>query len=740
MKKILFICTGNTCRSAFAASYLRKLCENRKISEIEIYSAGTNTLNGMPASENAILAAKEFAVDLSSHRSTILSADLVDSADLVICMTKSHLFTALRISQKQKNCDKLKLLSEFSNNDFPDISDPFGGNLEIYRKCFLQISEAVDNLLLRSIKENKKKTRKNVMKNNSITDWRKKKNFVLAIAADHGGFTLKNKIVAELSARGIKILDLGPDKHDPCDDYSEFGTKLGAAVAKSQCDCGILICRSGVGMGIAANRFHNVRAAIANSTKIAASSRDHNCSNVLVLPGEYLNDDEAFLIINKWLETDFSAEERHVRRLLQIENDSYDEISAIRSVDPEIAEIIDSEKERQSEGIELIASENFATPAVRAAQGSLLTNKYAEGYPGKRYYNGCERVDDAESLAIKRACELFGAEAANVQPHSGSQANMAAYFALIQPGDTILAMDLAHGGHLTHGHPMNFSGMLYKVVPYGVSSETETLDYDNIAKLASEHKPKLIVAGASAYPRVFDFKRLREIADSIGAFLLVDMAHIAGLVAAGEHPSPIPYADIVTSTTHKTLRGPRSGLILCKEKYIKAVNSKVFPGLQGGPMMHTIAAKAICFKEAMSDAFKDYQRQVKKNAAILAQNLVQKGFRIVSGGTDNHLMLVDLRPKKTTGKVVAEILDKAGITVNKNMIPFDPEKPFVTSGIRIGTPAVTTRGMKEEEMLKIADWISKAVDNRENEQVLIEIKNEIKDFMKNFPLPQFINP
>ena len=577
------------------------------------------------------------------------------------------------------------------------------------------------------------------MKKNYLTDWRKKKNFVLGIAADHGGFTLKNKIISELKNRGVKVLDFGPQKHDPCDDYSEFGTKLGAAVSKGKCDCGILICRSGVGMGIAANRFHNVRAAVAHSQKVAVSSRDHNCSNVLVIPGELISEDEAIKIMNKWLETDFSSEERHIRRLIQIENDSYDEISAIRTVDPEIAEIIDREKERQSDGIELIASENFASPAVRAAQGSLLTNKYAEGYPGKRYYNGCQFVDDVESIAIKRACELFGAEAANVQPHSGSQANMAAYFALIQPGDTILAMDLSHGGHLTHGHPMNFSGMLYKVVPYGVSPETETLDYDNIAKLAEEHKPKLIVAGASAYPRIIDFKRLRAIADSISAYLVVDMAHIAGLVAAGEHPSPVPYADIVTSTTHKTLRGPRSGLILCKEKYIKTVNSKVFPGLQGGPMMHTIAAKAVCFKEAQTDAFKNYQTQVKKNAAILAQQLAQKGFRIVSGGTDNHLMLVDLRPKKATGKLVAEVLDKAGITVNKNMIPFDPEKPFITSGIRIGTPAVTTRGMKDAEMAKIADWITKAVDKRDDEQLLSEIREEIKSFMKNFPLPQFVS-
>jgi glycine hydroxymethyltransferase len=570
-----------------------------------------------------------------------------------------------------------------------------------------------------------------------IGDWKKKKNFVIGIASDHGGFKMKSSILETFSRRKINFIDYGPEIFDAQDDYSDFGAKLGFAVSKGGCDCGILICRSGVGMGIAANRFHNVRAAAAHSAKIAKASRDHNCSNVIVIPGDLMGTEEAEKIIDEWMQVPFSEEERHTRRLLQIETDTYDETAAIRGVDPEIAKIIDAEKERQSSGIELIASENFASAAIMAAQGSVLTNKYAEGYPGKRYYNGCECVDDAESLAIKRACALFGAEAANVQPHSGSQANMAAYFALINPGDTVLAMDLAHGGHLTHGHPMNFSGMLYKIVPYGVSPKTEMLDYDEIAKIAKEHTPKLLMAGASAYPRAFDFKRLKEIADSVGAFFVVDMAHIAGLVAAGEHASPVPYADIVTSTTHKTLRGPRSGLILCKEKYIKAVNSKVFPGIQGGPMMHTIAAKAICFKEAMSDDFKRYQKQVRKNASALAGALSRQGFRIVSGGTDNHLLLVDLRPKACTGKIVAEVLDKAGITVNKNMIPFDTEKPFVTSGIRIGTPAVTTCGMAEKEMEKIADWIGKAVEKRDSEAVLAEIKMEIKEFMRNYPMPQF---
>ncbi|MCK5844117.1 MAG: serine hydroxymethyltransferase [Victivallales bacterium] len=488
-------------------------------------------------------------------------------------------------------------------------------------------------------------------------------------------------------------------------------------------------------MGIVANRILGVRAAIADNEKAAKVSREHNCSNVLVIPGDNVSEKEASKIVDAWLSTPFSGNARHIRRLAAIDAITYDEIPTIRHSDPELAEMLDNEVKRQTDGIELIASENFASAAVRQAQGTVLTNKYAEGYPGKRYYNGCEVVDEVESLAIKRACELFGAEAANVQPHAGSQANMAAYFALVKPGDTVLAMSLDHGGHLTHGHPMNFSGMLYDIVPYGVSRETETIDYNEIAKLADEKKPKLIIAGASAYPRIIDFPKLREIADSLEAKLMVDMAHIAGLVAAGLHPSPVPYADVVTTTTHKTLRGPRSGLILCKEELLKPINSKVFPGLQGGPMMHTIAAKAACFKEAMTKEFKTYQKQTILNAAKLAEEITHHGLRIVSGGTDNHLMLVDLRPKHMTGKLVAGVLDKAAITVNKNMIPFDPEKPFVTSGIRIGTPAVTTRGMKEKDMIRIADFINRAISVQHDDEALKAIANEVRNYMKGFPMP-----
>ncbi|QSH41302.1 serine hydroxymethyltransferase [Lentisphaerota bacterium ZTH] len=559
----------------------------------------------------------------------------------------------------------------------------------------------------------------------------------VAVGTDHGGFELKKQLLAALAEKNVKSMDFGPFEMDPEDDYPDFASEAAKAVSLGQVDCGILICRSGIGMAINANRFNYVRAALVEDAGTAVMSRDHNCSNMLVLPGDKLNFAEMMEIVEAWLSTPFSGEERHARRLGKIEVESYDDIAAIRKVDPVIAELIDKEAERQEEGIELIASENFTSCAIRAAQGSLLTNKYAEGYPGKRYYNGCVFVDKVEQIAIDRACELFGAEAANVQPHSGSQANMAVYFALLEPGDTVLAMSLDHGGHLTHGHPMNFSGMLYNIVPYGVTKDTETIDYDEVERLAIENQPKMLLAGASAYPRTIDFKRLRQIADSVGAYLFTDMAHIAGLVAAGAHPSPVPYCDVVTTTTHKTLRGPRSGLILCKEEFIKKINSKVFPGLQGGPLEHVIAAKAICFGEAMGEEFKAYQRQTVKNAAKLAEELEKRGFRIVSGGTDNHLMLVDLRPKGVTGKIVANALDKALITVNKNMIPFDPEKPFVTSGIRIGTPAVTTRGMKEAEMVKIADFIERGVAAGEDEAALAAIAEEVKVFTRDFPMPRF---
>jgi glycine hydroxymethyltransferase len=407
----------------------------------------------------------------------------------------------------------------------------------------------------------------------------------------------------------------------------------------------------------------------------------------------------------------------------------------LAKVDPQIFAAVVAEEKRQDENIELIASENFTSRAVMEAQGSCLTNKYAEGYPRKRWYGGCENVDTAEQLAIDRAKQLFGCEHVNVQPHSGAQANMAVYFSMLKPGDKILAMNLAHGGHLTHGHPANFSGKFYEVSQYGVSAETEQIDYDALERQAADVRPAMITAGASAYPRIIDFPRLRQIADSVGALLFIDMAHISGLVAGGQHPSPIPHAQFVTTTTHKSLRGPRGGIVMCISEHAKAIDGTVFPGIQGGPLMHVIAAKAVCFLEALQPRFRDYQRQVVINAKALAAGLAQHGHRITSGGTDNHLMLVDLRPKGINGKEAQEVLDRAGITVNKNGIPFDTYPIFKPGGIRIGTPAMTTRGMKEEEMLEIADLINDALNRRDDAAGLEEIRGKVKELTRRFPLP-----
>ena len=407
------------------------------------------------------------------------------------------------------------------------------------------------------------------------------------------------------------------------------------------------------------------------------------------------------------------------------------ELELIRKVDPEIAEVIEKELSRQKRNIELIASENFVSSAVMAAMGTILTNKYAEGYPGHRYYGGCEEVDVAENLARERLKKLFNGEHANVQPHSGANANMGVYFSVLEPGDTVLGMNLSHGGHLTHGSPVNISGKFFKFIPYGVDEKTEMIDYDKVRDIAIKTKPKLIVAGASAYPRIIDFKRFREIADEAGAMLMVDMAHIAGLVAAKLHPNPVDYADFVTTTTHKTLRGPRGGAIICKEKYAKAIDKAIFPGTQGGPLMHIIAAKAVCFKEAMTEEFREYQKQIVKNAQALSQALINEGFNLVSKGTDNHLMLLDLRNKNITGKDAEHLLDQIGITVNKNTVPFDPQSPFVTSGIRIGTPAVTSRGFREEDMKEVGSIISHIISNSQD---IEETSVRVKTLTDKYPL------
>jgi glycine hydroxymethyltransferase len=557
----------------------------------------------------------------------------------------------------------------------------------------------------------------------------------IAIGSDHGGFALKTRIADILKDKGVAVEDLGPDSTESVD-YPDFAAAVANEVSNATVDQGIIVCTTGIGVSITANKFPRVRAALCLNADMATMTRLHNNANVLCLSGKYTEESEVEAILDAWLTSEFEGG-RHERRIDKITHYASENSGtiAVYDEDPEIYALLKKEDQRQKENLELIASENIVSKAVREVAGSRMTNKYAEGYPAKRWYNGCEWVDEAERLAIDRAKELFGAEHANVQPHHGSGANMAVYYAMLNPGDTILAMSLAEGGHLTHGHPMNFSGRFFNIVPYGVDKETEQIDYDNIQTLADEHKPKMIVAGASAYSRIIDFKRLRKIADSVGAYLMVDMAHIAGLVAAGCHPNPVPYAEFVTTTTHKTLRGPRGGMILCQEKFAADIDKQVFPGIQGGPLMHTIAAKAVCFHEDLQPAFKTYQQQVVKNAQVLAAALEDDDIRLVSGGTDNHLMLVDLTKTGVSGKDAAIALDKAAITVNKNAIPFDTKSPFVTSGIRIGTPAVTTRGMKEAEMEKIADFIKRAIRNADNDAVLAQIKEEVIALTAEFPIP-----
>ena len=557
----------------------------------------------------------------------------------------------------------------------------------------------------------------------------------IALGADHGGFELKAKLVGLLTAKGIEVEDLGTHSADSTD-YPDFAAAVARQVSQGEAEQGILICNTGIGMSITANKFPRVRAAVCCTPDMAQLTRIHNASNVLCLGANNTDEATALEIVEAWLANKPETGGRHERRVNKIKacGKSTSDAIAVYETDPEMYKIIRDENIRQKNNIELIASENIVSQAVREVQGSRLTNKYAEGYPSKRWYNGCECVDEAEQLAIDRAKELFGAEHVNVQPHSGSGANMAVYYSVLEPGDTILAMSLAEGGHLTHGHPMNFSGRFFNIVPYGVCTDSEQIDYDEVARLAEEHKPRMLVAGASAYSRIIDFARLKKIADSVGAYFMVDMAHIAGLVAAGCHPSPIPYADFATTTTHKTLRGPRGGMVLCKEKFAADLDRQVFPGIQGGPLMHVIAAKAVAFGEALTPEFKTYQEQVVKNAKALADAMQANGFRLVSGGTDNHLMLVDVGASGFTGKDMANALDKASITANKNGIPFDKKSPFVTSGVRLGTPAVTTRGMKEEDMVKIANFIKAVSENMGDEVKLADIRSEVIALASGFPL------
>jgi glycine hydroxymethyltransferase len=549
----------------------------------------------------------------------------------------------------------------------------------------------------------------------------------IAVGADHGAFDLKNAVVAHLKSAGHDVHDFG-SHHNGSVDYPDYANLVARNVADGSYDFGILACTSGVGMSIAANRHRHVRAASVRTVEEAALIRSHNDANVLCLSGKHTDAATAAQMADAFLATAFEGG-RHDARVCKSSG------SRLQQVDPAVYSAVTAEEKRQRNNIELIASENFTSPAVMEVQGSVLTNKYAEGYPGRRWYGGCENVDVVEQLAIDRAKELFGAEHANVQPHSGSQANTAVYFSVLKPGDKIFTMDLAHGGHLTHGHKANFSGRFYDVTHYGVSPDDERINYEELEKTARSLKPTLITVGASAYSRIIDFERMGRLAREVGAYLFVDMAHIAGLVAAGVHPSPFPHADFVTSTTHKSLRGPRGGIILCKEEFAKKIDAQVFPGIQGGPLMHVIAAKAVCFGEALKPEFKEYSAQVVRNAQAMAARLARHGYRIVSGGTDNHLMLVDLRPVDLNGADASHALDEAGITVNKNGIPFDTGSPMKPSGIRIGTPAVTTRGMKEADVEQVADFIHEALAKHSDTAALHAIRERVFAFNRAFPMP-----
>jgi RpiB/LacA/LacB family sugar-phosphate isomerase len=686
-----------------------------------VLSAGLGAMEGQPPSPYAVQAVRELGIDISNQRSRMLTPELVQQADYIFGMTHNHIDTVALLYPYA--AEKTFLLREFDDTlDLfeKDITDPIGGSFEVYLNCRDQIEQGIASLI-RFLEQEEKAS---LLPSTKAT---------VALGADHGGFALKESLKHHLAQRGLSVADFGANSHH-ASDYSDYAQAVAHSVALRRAEFGVLICTTGVGMSITANKTPGVRAALVGDEHGATLARQHNNANILCLAGKTTPPEAAYRIVDAFLSAHFEGG-RHERRVNKMESMFVSPERRLRSVDPEIAQAIEHERQRQHDNIELIASENFTSPAVMEAQGSVLTNKYAEGYPRKRWYGGCQYVDVVEQLAIDRAKQLFGAEHANVQPHSGSGANMAVYFAFLKPGDRMLTMDLTHGGHLTHGNRANFSGRFFEIIHYGVRQDDERIDYEQLAKMAREHQPKMITVGASAYPRLIDFERMGQIARESGAYLLADIAHIAGLVAAGLHPSPIPHADFVTTTTHKTLRGPRGGLILCPEKYAKEIDSQAFPGIQGGPLMHVIAAKAVCLLEALQPSFKAYQEQTLRNSRAMAEGMKRNGFRLVSGGTDNHLMLVDVGARGLTGKECQAALDEAGITVNKNTIPFETRSPFQASGIRLGSPAVTTRGMKESEMAAIADMISEVLLDIKNLDTMPKVRQRVHELTARFPLP-----
>jgi RpiB/LacA/LacB family sugar-phosphate isomerase len=692
--------------------------------DYRVFSAGVGAIDGQAPSTHAVRALRDLGIDISNQRSRALTSELVEQADFIFGMTHSHVDAIIMLYPQA--AEKTFLLREFDEtlDSFEkDISDPITGSYEIYVDCRDQIEQGIASMLKFIEQTSASRTGQAAIP----------KAISIALGADHAGFLLKETLKGHLQNLGIEVHDLGTASGESTD-YPDFAQAVAENVTAQKSRFGLLVCSSGIGMSIAANKIPGARAALVFDEEMATLARRHNDANILCLGGKFMDADQARKIVDAFLNAQFEGG-RHERRITKMETPLTPIELKLANVDPDIAQIIRRERQRQQENIELIASENFTSPAVMEAQGSVLTNKYAEGYPGKRWYGGCEHVDTVEQLAIDRAKRLFGAEHANVQAHSGSGANMAVYFAFLKPGDKILTMDLSHGGHLTHGNKANFSGKFFEVIHYGVTRETERIDYDQLAQLAEQHRPKMITVGASAYPRVIDFAKLGEIARAAGALLLADIAHIAGLVATKLHPSPIEHADFVTTTTHKTLRGPRGGLILCKAKYAKEIDSQMFPGIQGGPLMHVIAAKAVCFQEALQPGFRAYQLQIIKNAQALAEGMKRNGYRLVSGGTENHLMLVDVGARGQTGKECQIALDEAGITVNKNTIPFETRSPFQASGIRLGTPAVTTRGMKQAEMAAIADMISESLMDLQNVAAIHQVRQRVRELTAKFPLP-----
>ena len=722
MKTILFVCTGNICRSPMAEGLFRRMAKGR--GDYKVMSAGLGAINGQAPSTYAVRGLKEIGIDITGLRSRMVTAQMVLEADLIFGMTHGHV-DAINLLYPQAQ-EKTFLLREFDDTlqvYEKDISDPIGGSYDVYLNCRDQIEQGIVSIF-KFIEQDSMNTAATAVSG---------KVFTLALGSDHAGLRLKETIKDHLARRGFRLQDFGATSTDSTD-YPDYAQAVAQNVSGGRSDLGILCCATGVGMSIAANKVPGTRAALAFDERMATLARQHNNANVLCLGEKVVSAETALKIVDSFLEAHFEGG-RHERRVGKLEKGSGTPLARVRAVDADVAEVISLERQRQEENIELIASENFTSAAVMEAQGSVLTNKYAEGYPAKRWYGGCEHVDTVELLAIERAKKLFGAEHANVQPHSGSGANMAVYFAFLKPGDRMLTMDLSHGGHLTHGNKANFSGKFFEIIHYGVRPGDERIDYDQLAETARQQKPKMITVGASAYSRVIDFARMGEIAREVGALLLADIAHIAGLVAAGIHPSPMAHADFVTTTTHKTLRGPRGGLILCPAKYAKEIDSQVFPGIQGGPLMHVIAAKAVCLHEALQPGFKAYQQQIVRNCAALAEGMRRNGYRLVSGGTDNHLCLVDVGARGLTGKECQIALDEAGVTVNKNTIPFETRSPFQASGIRLGTPAVTTRGMKEPEMAAIADMISEVLLDIKNLDAARAVRERVRELTARFPLP-----